>query len=86
MTRIQLKHIRKNMVKLLEEDATNNVEIIYKDIKNNFSMVPNLFKAMAAIDPNWLELNWYRENKSCSKPVRWIKNKRTDRVCCVGCQ
>jgi len=52
------------MVKLLEEeDATNNVEIIYKDIKNNFGMIPNFFKAMAAADPSWLELNWYREKQ-----------------------
>ena len=52
------------MVKLLEEeDATNSVELIYKDIKDNFGMIPNLFKAMAAADPIWLELNWYRENQ-----------------------
>ena len=52
------------MVKLLEEeDATNSVELIYKDIKDNFCMIPNLFKAMAAADPTWLELNWYREKQ-----------------------
>lgn len=52
------------MVMLLEEkDATNSVELIYKDIKDNFGMIPNLFKAMAAIDPTWLELNWYREKQ-----------------------
>ncbi len=52
------------MVKLIEEeDATNSVELVYKDIKNNFDMIPNLFKAMAASDPVWLEMNWYREKK-----------------------
>ncbi len=52
------------MVKLLEEeDAINGVELIYSDIKENLGMVPNLFKAMAAIDPIWLELNWYREKQ-----------------------
>jgi len=26
-------------------------------------MVPNFFKAQAAVDPEWLEMNWQREKK-----------------------
>lgn len=52
------------MSKLLnEEEATGKVKDIYEDIKGAFGMVPNLFKAQAAVDPDWLELNWNREKK-----------------------
>lgn len=52
------------MSKLLnEEEATGKVKDIYEDIKEAFGMVPNLFKAQAAVDPDWLELNWNREKK-----------------------
>lgn len=52
------------MKKLLSEDeATGKAQDIYNDIKTAFGMVPNFFKAQAAIDPEWLELNWNREKK-----------------------
>ena len=52
------------MTVLLEEnDATGDVKLVYDDIRRTFGMVPNLFKAMAAVDPSWLEINWYREKK-----------------------
>ncbi len=50
------------MTKLLsEEQATGTARAVYDDIKKNFGMVPNLFKAMAAADPEWLAINWQRE-------------------------
>lgn len=52
------------MNKLLSEDeATGKARIILDEIKSCFGMVPNFFKAQAAIDPDWLELNWNREKK-----------------------
>jgi AhpD family alkylhydroperoxidase len=48
---------------LLEEDASGKVKEIYGEIKTAFGMVPNFFKAQAALDPDWLELNWNREKK-----------------------
>lgn len=52
------------MTRLLEEEeAGGDVKIIYDDIRRTFGMVPNLFKVMAAADPSWLEINWYREKK-----------------------
>ena len=52
------------MAKLLEPaNATGKVKEIYADIESKFGVVPNLFKAMAAADPDWLELNWNREKK-----------------------
>ena len=47
--------------KIQEEQATGKTKEIYEDIKNTFGMVPNLFKAMAASDPEWLAINWQRE-------------------------
>ena len=46
---------------ITENQATGKAKEVYEDIKNNFGMVPNLFKAMAASDPGWLEMNWQRE-------------------------
>ena len=46
---------------ITEEQATGEIQEVYKDIKNTFGMVPNLFKAMAAADPDWLAINWQRE-------------------------
>jgi len=44
------------MVKLLEEeDATDTAKIVFNDIKQTFGMIPNLFKAIAAANPGWLE-------------------------------
>lgn len=49
------------MAKLIvEAEATGKVATVYADIKKNFGMVPDFFKALAAIDPDWLELNWQR--------------------------
>jgi uncharacterized peroxidase-related enzyme len=45
---------------ILEEEATGKVSEVYEDIKKHFGMIPNLFKAQAAIDPDWLKLNWDR--------------------------
>jgi len=50
------------MTRLLsEEQATGKTQEVYEDIKQTFGMVPNLFKAMAAADPDWLAINWQRE-------------------------
>lgn len=46
---------------LSEQDATGKAKEVYDDIRNTFGMVPNLFKAMAAADPEWLAINWQRE-------------------------
>lgn len=49
------------MTKLvLEEEATGKVAEVYADIKEKFGMVPNFFKAQAAVDADWLEVNWLR--------------------------
>ena len=49
------------MSKLLcENDATGKAKEVYDDIKANLGMVPNLFKAQAAVCPEWLEINWKR--------------------------
>lgn len=46
------------MDKLLSEDAaTGKAAEVYADIKATFGMVPNFFKAQAAVDPRWLALN-----------------------------
>lgn len=43
-----------------DEQATGKVKEIFDDIRSNFGMVPNFFRAQADIDPDWLELNWTR--------------------------
>lgn len=48
---------------LSEEEATGKAKEIYDDIQKSFGMVPNFFKSQAAVDPNWLELNWQREKQ-----------------------
>jgi uncharacterized peroxidase-related enzyme len=48
---------------LHEEDATGKAKEVYEDIQKTFGMVPNFFKAQAAVDPSWLELNWLREKQ-----------------------
>lgn len=48
---------------IAEEEATGKAKEIFEDIKANFGMVPNFFKAQAAVDPDWLELNWRRVKK-----------------------
>lgn len=52
------------MTELLQEsDAVETAKLVYDDIRQTFGMIPNLFKAMAAANPAWLEMNWYREKK-----------------------
>lgn len=46
---------------LSEQDATGKAKQVYDEIQNVFGMVPNFFKAQAAVDPAWLELNWQRQ-------------------------
>lgn len=45
---------------LSEEEATGKVKDVFEEIRSGFGMVPNFFKAQAAADPDWLELNWMR--------------------------
>ena len=52
------------MIKMiLEEEATGKVKDIYDEINEHLGLVPNLFKAMAADDVEWLEENWQREKQ-----------------------
>jgi AhpD family alkylhydroperoxidase len=52
------------MSKLLcENEATGKAKAIFEEIKAAFGMVPSIFKAQAAVDPDWLELNWRRVQK-----------------------
>ncbi|MFP3983001.1 MAG: carboxymuconolactone decarboxylase family protein [Desulfurivibrionaceae bacterium] len=47
--------------KLLEvEETTGKTAELYDDIRANFGMVPNFFKAQAAVDPDWALNNWSR--------------------------
>ncbi|OCC14870.1 4-carboxymuconolactone decarboxylase domain/alkylhydroperoxidase AhpD family core domain protein [Dissulfuribacter thermophilus] len=46
---------------ILEEDkATGTAKELYDEIKESLGMVPNFFKAMAAVDPIWAKTNWER--------------------------
>lgn len=68
------------MTKLLsEEDATGKVKEIYQEIKTAFGVVPNLFKAQAAVDPKWLELNWNRE-KTIMLEMRSLDRKTKELI------
>lgn len=50
------------MIKLVSEDeAQGKVTEVYAEIKQEFGTVPNFFKAQAAVDADWLEVNWQRE-------------------------
>jgi len=46
---------------LSEKDATGKAKEVFDEIRDTFGMVPNFFKAQAAVDPQWLELNWQRQ-------------------------
>ncbi|MCH7944518.1 MAG: carboxymuconolactone decarboxylase family protein [Armatimonadetes bacterium] len=46
---------------LSEEEANGKVAEVYADIREEFGSVPNFFKAQAAVDADWLEVNWQRE-------------------------
>lgn len=45
------------------KDATGKSKEILLEIEETFGMVPDLFKALAAVDADWLELNWNRLKK-----------------------
>lgn len=52
------------MTHLLElKDATGKSKEILLEINATFGMVPDFFKALAAVDADWLELNWNRLKK-----------------------
>jgi alkylhydroperoxidase/carboxymuconolactone decarboxylase family protein YurZ len=43
-----------------DAQAEGKVKAIFGEIKDSFGMVPNFFRTQAAVDPDWLELNWRR--------------------------
>ena len=45
---------------LADEQATGKAKDLYEEIRDRFGMVPNLFRAQAAADTEWLELTWQR--------------------------
>ena len=51
-----------------ENEVTGKAKDILREIKQAFGMVPNFFKAQAAVDPAWLELNWNREKAIMLSP------------------
>lgn len=52
------------MCKMVNEDqAVGKVKDVYDEIRSAFGMVPNFFKAQAAVDPEWFTLNWLRTKK-----------------------
>lgn len=52
------------MKKLIEiKDASGKAKEILLEIEESFGMVPDFFKALAAVDADWLELNWNRLKK-----------------------
>ena len=52
------------MTRLLsDEEAIGKAKDIFDEIRSAFGMVPNFFRAQAAVDPEWLDLNWLREKK-----------------------
>ena len=46
---------------LSEEEARGKITEVYAEIEDEFGTVPNFFKAQAAVDADWLEVNWQRE-------------------------
>lgn len=47
------------MSQLIEEhEAEEKVKEVYEEIKKDFGMIPNFFKAQAAVSPDWLECNY----------------------------
>ena len=51
-----------------EEEAEGKVAEVYADIKASFGMVPNFFKAQAAVDADWMALNWQRVKQIMLSP------------------
>jgi len=41
-----------------ENEFSGTVKATLEEIKKTLGMVPNFFKVQAAVDPDWLELNW----------------------------
>lgn len=49
------------MVKLMSDsEATGKAKQMFEEIQQSFGMVPNFFRAQAAMDPDWAEMNWMR--------------------------
>ncbi len=52
------------MGKLLSfEESTGRTREVYEEIESAFGIVPNFFKAQAAVDPEWMEQNWDRAKR-----------------------
>jgi uncharacterized peroxidase-related enzyme len=51
-----------------EKEAMGKTKEVFEEIKSHLGMVPNFFKAQAAVDPEWLELNWNRAKKIMLTP------------------
>jgi len=47
----------------MSESSSEKTQRILAEIEAAFGMIPNFFKAQAEADPDWLELNWNREQK-----------------------
>ncbi len=45
---------------LTEEEATGKAKQLLEEIRETLGMVPNFFRALAAVDADWLEVNWNR--------------------------
>jgi uncharacterized peroxidase-related enzyme len=49
------------MPQLIEEhEAEGKVKEVYEEIKKDFGVIPNFFKAQAAVSPAWLDCNYER--------------------------
>lgn len=46
-----------------KNEAAGKTKEIFDEIEAAFGMIPDFFKALAAVDENWLELNWNRLQK-----------------------
>lgn len=51
-----------------EHEVTAKSKQIYGEIHQAFGMVPNFFKAQAAVSADWLELNWQRAKRIMLTP------------------
>ena len=43
-----------------DEQATGKVKEVFDEIRSTMGLVPNFFRALAAVDAEWMELNWMR--------------------------
>lgn len=46
-----------------DTQLSDKAKLILAEIDQAFGLVPNLFRVQAEIDPDWLELNWKREQQ-----------------------